>query len=104
LAPPRQSKQEPTSADAVPVPGGSFAPTDRFYDLAIKVSGIERSVAYLEAHAESADKKLDSLSDDFTTAKATFNTIKVLFFAICVGTWGVISALFLMWAKHYFNW
>jgi hypothetical protein len=104
LAPPRQSKSETTSADAVAVPGGGFAPPDRFYDLSSKVGGIERSITYLEAHAESADKKLDAISEAFTAAKATFGTLKVLFIAICVGTWGVISAMFLMWAKHHFNW
>jgi hypothetical protein len=70
----------------------------------VKVGSIERSIAYLEAQGEKTDKKLDSISNDFTTAKATFNTLKYLFIAICVGTWGVISALFVMWAKHYFNW
>ena len=106
LVPPRQPKTEQTtSADAVPVAGGGLAPaSDRFYDLSVKVGGIERSITYLEAHAESADKKLDSSSNDFATAKATFNTLKYLFIAICVGTWGVISTLFVMWAKHYFGW
>jgi hypothetical protein len=61
-------------------------------------------MSYLEAHAETSDKKLDKLSEDFTTAKATFNTLKVLFIAICAGTWAVILGLFLLWAKHYFNW
>lgn len=101
---PPYREPEATSADAVPVAGGSFAHPDRLYDLSVKVGGIERSIAYLEGHAESADKKLDSLSEDFTTAKATFGTLKALFIAICVGTWGVISALFLLWAKHYFGW
>ncbi len=61
-------------------------------------------MAYLEAHAEGTDTKLDKLSDDFTTAKATFNTLKILFFAICGGTWALILGVFLIWAKHYFNW
>jgi hypothetical protein len=104
LAPPRQIKQDPTSADAIPVPGGSFASTDRLYDLSVKVSGLERSITYLEAHADNANKKLDSLSNDFTSARATFNTLKFLFIAIFVGTWGLISTLFLMWAKHQLNW
>jgi len=104
LVPPRQSRQEPTSADAIPVPGGSYAPTDRLYDLSVKIGSFERSITYLEAHAENSDRKLDAISNTLTAAKATFNTLKVLFIAICVGTWGVISALFLMWAKHYFNW
>jgi hypothetical protein len=103
--PQRPSKPEPTtSADAVAVNAGSFAPTERVLDLLQRVSGMERSITYLEAHADSANKKLDLISSDLTTAKATFTTLKFLFIGICVGTWGVISALFLMWAKHHFNW
>ena len=61
-------------------------------------------MTYLEGHAETADEKLDKLSDDYMTAKATFNTLKILFFGICAGTWALILGLFLLWAKHYFNW
>lgn len=104
LVPQKPYKQDTTSADAVAVPGGSSATTDRFYDLSIKVAGIERSMSYLEAHAETADKKLDKLSDDYNSAKATFNTLKFLFIAICAGTWAVISGLILLWARHHFNW
>jgi len=68
------------------------------------VSGIERSITYLEAHAQTTDDKLNSISEDLITAKATFNTLKFLFIAICTGTWAVILGLFLLWAKHYFGW
>ena len=104
MAQSRPYRPEATSADEVPVPGGSLATTDRFYELSIKVASIERSITYLEGHAETADRKLDSISEAFTAAKATFGTLKVLFIAICTGTWAVILGLFLLWAKHYFNW
>ena len=93
-----------TSADAVPVAGGSFAHPDRLYDLSVKVGGIERSITFLEAQGEKTDKKLDSITQDITTAKATFGTLKFVFIALCAGTWGLILGLFLLWAKHYFNW
>ena len=102
---PRQSRTEiPSSADEVAIPGGSPATTDRFYDLSLKVAGIERSVTYLEGHAETAEKKLDTISSDVTSALASFKTLKWIFGALGAGTWGIIAALFLMWAKHYFNW
>lgn len=101
--PQRQPRTE-TTADEIAVPGGSTASVDRFYDLSLKVGSIERSIVYLEGHADSARAKLDSISTEIAAAKATFGTLKFLFIAICIGTWGLISALFLMWAKHYFNW
>jgi hypothetical protein len=104
LVPPRQSKLETTSADAVAVAGGNFAPTDRFYDLAVKVGGIERSIVYLEGHADAAREKLDSISTEIASAKASFNTLKWIIGAMCVGIWGPLTAFALMWAKHYFNW
>ena len=104
MAAPRQSKTESTSPDSIAVTGGSLAHSDRYYDLSVKVAGIERSITYLEAQAEKANAKLDAISDDFTVAKATFNTLKYLFIAICTATWGMMLALFLMWAKHHFNW
>jgi hypothetical protein len=104
LVPPRQSKTDPTSPDDVAVAGGSSASSDRFYDLSIKVAGIERSITYLEGHAETADTKLDSISNDVTKALASFNTLKWIFGALSVGVWGIMSTLFVMWAKHYFNW
>lgn len=101
----RQSKAElSASADEVAIPGGSPATTDRFYDLSLKVAGIERSITYLEGHAETAEKKLDTISSDVTSALASFRTLKWIFGALGAGTWGIIAALFLMWAKHYFNW
>ena len=104
MVPPRQYSPEGASADEVPVPGGGLAPSDRFYDLSIKVAGIERSITYLEGHAETADTKLDTISNDLTKALASFSTLKWIFGAFSVGVWGILSALFLMWAKHYFNW
>jgi len=104
LVPPRQSRQEPTSADEVPVLGGNFAPTDRFYDLSVKVGGIERSIVYLEGHADSAHGKLDAISTEIAAAKTSFNTLKWVIGVMCVGIWGPLTAFALMWAKHYFNW
>ena len=102
---PRQSRAEQaTSADEVAVPGGSPAATDRFFDLSMKVAGIERTVTYLEGHADTANKKLDSISGDVTAALASFKTLKWIFGVLAVGTWGILSGLFLMWAKHSFNW
>lgn len=104
MAPPRPYRSEAASADEVPIVGGSLATTDRFYEVSVKVASIERSITYLEGHAETADKKLDSISSDVTSALASFRTLKWIFGALSVGTWGILSALFLMWAKHYFNW
>lgn len=72
--------------------------------MSIRVGGIERSVAYLEASTERSSSKLDSISNDIATAKATFATLKFLFIAFCVGTWGLLSAILIMWLKHSFNW
>jgi hypothetical protein len=105
LVPQRQSRPEQTSADAVAVPGGSVAlSTDRIYDLSVKVGGIERSITYLEGHADSARAKLDSISTEIAAARASFNTLKWVLGAMCVGIWGPLTAFALMWAKHYFNW
>jgi hypothetical protein len=68
--------------------------TDKLYDLAVKVASIERSITYLEGHADSAREKLDSIS----------NAMKWVLGAICLGVWGPLTAFALMWAKHYFNW
>jgi hypothetical protein len=103
LVPPRPYRPDTTSADEVPIAGGSSATTDRFYDLSLKVAGIERSITYLEGHAETADTKLDTISSKVTSALSTFNALKWIFGALSIGIWGLISALFLMWAKHYFN-
>ena len=104
MVPPRQSKADPTSPDDIAVAGGSSGSVDRFYDLSLKVAGIERSITYLEGHAETADKKLDSITTDIVGAKATFGTLKWLFTATVVGVWGIALALLTEWAKHYFGW
>ena len=104
MVPPRQSKAEPTSPDSVPVTAGSFAPPDKFYDLSVRVGGIERSITYLEGHADSARGKLDVITTEIVAAKASFSTLKWILGAICIGVWGPLTAFALMWAKHYFNW
>jgi hypothetical protein len=73
------------------------------YDVSVKVAGIERSIAYLEAHAETADKKLDTITTDIAAARATFSTLKWIFAATVAGVWGVILAIVAAWAKHYFE-
>jgi hypothetical protein len=103
--PSRPPKIETTaSADAVAVPGGSFAPaSDKAYEILAKVSGIERSITYLEAHAETADKKLDQITIDIATAKATFTTLKWVVGVTVAGVWGVILTIVAAWAKHHFG-
>jgi hypothetical protein len=65
---------------------------------------MEKSLTYLEAHADDARKRLDVISTDITEAKATFKTAKFFFIALCAGTWGLISALIVFWARHHFGW
>ena len=74
------------------------------YDILQRVSRTESSITYLEAHADDAKKKLDKISEDVSTAKATFNTLKWVFGGLCLGTWGLLSAFVIMWAKHHFGW
>lgn len=95
--------EQPTSADAIAVPGGSVTPSDKYYDVSIKVAGIERSIAYLEAHAETADKKLDTITTDIASARATFTTLKWVLGVSAAGVWGLILAIVAAWAKHYFE-
>jgi geranylgeranyl pyrophosphate synthase len=104
LPPPRPSKGELSSPDALAVVSGGGASIEKVYDLLQRVSSIEKSVAYLEGHADDARKKLDTIATDITDAKATFRTLKWLFTAICIAVWGVLSAAALMWAKHRFGW
>ena len=54
--------------------------------------------------ADDARRRLDTISADIIEAKATFKTIKTFFIGICVATWGFISAMLLMWAKHHYGW
>jgi hypothetical protein len=70
------------------------------YDILQRVSRTEASITYLEGHAETASRKLDSISSDLSAAKATFNTLKWIFGGICVAVWGMIA----LWAKHHFGW
>jgi hypothetical protein len=70
----------------------------------VKVGGIERSITYLEGQSDDTRKKLDSISTEIATAKATFTTLKWILGAICLGIWGPLTAFILMWAKHNFGW
>jgi hypothetical protein len=103
--PPRPTRQETTSADAIAVPGGgNYAPSDRLYDLSVKVAGLERSITYLEGQAENTNNKLDAISDQIIAAKASFNTLKWIFGLIGIGVFGPITTFAFMWMKHYFGW
>jgi len=99
-----QSEDIPSSPDSITKISGGGASVEKIYDLLGRVSSIEKSVTYLEGHADDARKKLDSIAVDITDAKATFRTVKWLFTGICIAVWGVLSALTLMWAKHHFGW
>jgi geranylgeranyl pyrophosphate synthase len=103
LPSPRQPRDDPRPPEALTVAGGG-ASVDRLYDLFQRISSIEKSMIYLEGHADDAKRRLDSISTDITEAKATFGTLKFLFIAICAATWGTLSAAGLMWAKHHFGW
>ena len=54
---PPQSKGDSTP-DPFEVPGGGGASGDRLYDIAVKVSGIERSATMLEGFASDAKGQL----------------------------------------------
>jgi len=106
------AQQRPPKGDSTPDPfavpgGGGSASTDRILELYQKVSGIERSITYLEAHAQTSDSKLDSLSNDVIAAKATFNTLKwILGIAgtLLVLLWTFTAGLLTLAAKHYLKW
>jgi tetrahydromethanopterin S-methyltransferase subunit G len=73
------------------------------YDILMKLGGIERSVTYLEAQAQTADQKLDTISTKLATAEGSIGTLKWIGRAIGIGLWGLLAALILMWAKHHFG-
>lgn len=97
----RTSKPDTVSADEVAVSSGSVpAPSERLYDIIQRIGGIERSVTYLEAQGGRLDEKLDKIAHEMTAAKATFGTLKFIGVAICIGVWGLISALVIAWLLH----
>lgn len=100
MAPQRTSKGEASSPDSLAVTGGGGAPTDRLYDVSQRMARVEASVTYLEGHADEARKKLDTISEQITAARASFNTTKYFLGAICLAVWGIIA----MWVKHRFSW
>lgn len=101
---PRQSKPETTSADEAAVSAGSFAPpAERFFDLIERLGRVERSVTYLEAQGEKIDQKLDRIAHEMTAGKATFGALKFIGVAICIGVWGLISAVVIAWLVHYWH-
>lgn len=117
--PPRPSKPETTSADEAAVSAGSFAPpADRFYDLSIKVGGIEQSITYLEGRASDAATKMDALgtkidllAKEITEAKTMLGTIKPIVKNIGRAIWTAVGGitvfllgLLTLWIKHHFGW
>ena len=107
MASPRPPKDEPGQPNSLQVGGGGGASSDRILDIYQKVAGIERSVTYLEAHAQNTDSKLNAISEDVVAAKATFNTLKwVLGIAgtLLVLLWTFTAGLLTLAAKHYLKW
>jgi len=111
LVTPRQSKSDLTAADSVTVSAGGSTSTDRTYDIIQRLTRIEAAVTYLEGGSETQRQKLDEIASEIIAAKATFATVKTsasilkwLVGGVLLGVWGLLSALILMWAKHYFGW
>lgn len=68
---------------------------------------MQSSITYLEGHADDARKKLEAITADIVSAKATFNTLKVVFGIVgsfLVIVWGFIATILTMMAKHYLGW
>ncbi len=64
-------------------------------------------MAFLEAHADKADTKLDAITIDITKAKTTVKVLWVILGvvgAIFLAIWSVIGTLVVMMAKHYLDW
>ena len=107
MASPRQPKDDPRPPDGVTIGGGGSAPADKLNDVYQQLGSIQSSIAYLEGHADDARKKLDAISDDVVSAKATFKTLKIVFGvvgSILVLVWGFIATILTMMAKHYLGW
>ena len=100
MRPPRPPRDDGSSPDSFSTPGGGGSSSDRIYDVSQRLSRLEASVAYLEAHADEARKKLDMISGQITKAEGSFNTAKYFLGAICLAVWGIVA----MWAKHHFGW
>jgi hypothetical protein len=111
LSPPPRQPSQP-KAETTPDPfavagGGSTSSSDRLYDVSQRVSSIEKSLTYLEGHAQDASKELKGINEDIVAAKATFQTLKVVFAvvgSICVALWTIVAGTVLMMAKHYLGW
>jgi outer membrane murein-binding lipoprotein Lpp len=100
----RPSKADAVSADEIAVSaGGVAAPHERLFDIIQRVGRIESSVTYLEAQGDKLDTKLDTISHEMAAAKATFGTLKTIGVAICIGVWGLISAIVIAWLIHYWH-
>ena len=100
MAAQRPPKDDVSSPDSLATPGGGGVTADRLYDVSQRLSRMEASVTYLEAHADEARKKLDIISGQITKAEGSFNTAKYFLGAICIAVWGFVA----MWAKHHFGW
>jgi hypothetical protein len=103
LATPRPPKDEPSPPNHLAVGGGGSAPSEIYSRL----GGIERSITYLEGHAQDARDKLDAINNEIVAAKASFTVIKWvvgIVGSILVLLAGFITAIAVQAAKHYLGW
>lgn len=107
MAPPRPSKDDPRPPNDLTVGGGAGSSADKLTDIYVRIGGMQSSITYLEGHADDARKKLDAITADIVSAKATFNTLKIVFGivgSILVLVWGFMATILTMMAKHYLGW
>ena len=115
MVPPRQPKGEPTSADAIPVPGGSPAPVDNLYGIYQRLTTIESQVSYTAAAVEDSKIKIEAIAKDVIETKAKFDILRPIGKTIAKGIWAVFIVLVTslvgfgltvlgMWLKHHYGW
>ena len=111
MAPRQQPKNDSLSPDSVPVTSGGGSSVDRLYEVAQRVSGIERSVGYLEASSQDTRKHLEALTKDVLEMKAAMSALLPVANRVANGIWTLVcgsSAFVLvlagMWIKHHFGW
>jgi hypothetical protein len=75
------------------VAGGGSATSDRVLDLLQKVSGIERSVVYLEASSQDTKQKVESIGKDVLELKTRLNTLEPIAVWIARGIWTLVCGV-----------
>jgi hypothetical protein len=108
LSPPRQysNKGDLGSPNDLTSTGGGIAAVG-LNDVYQRLGSIQQSITYLEGQADDSGKKLESISADITSAKATYRTLKWVLsigVAIFLGVWGFMATILTMMAKHYLGW